>query len=168
MTKQHKLRVLQACVFSKLLYGLESCVLLQADKNRLDGFQAKCYRRVLKIQPAFLSFFSNQRVLLEAQSPPLSTILLERQLKYCGKLARAPSQSLPKAMVFQPGEAHSLMPREWRSLKNRGRPRLQWTSYMHARALRVAGDDPDRLQILLNSPPREWDAAVKEYCKQSV
>ena len=128
MTKQHKLRVLQACVFSKLLYGLESCVLLKANQARLDGIQAKCIRKIWKIQPAFLSRISNACVRSEANARLLSSLLLERQLKYYGKLARAPPQSLPRAMVFQPGQ-NLLMPRDWRSPKNRGRPRLQWTAY---------------------------------------
>jgi len=37
---------------------------------------------------------------------------------------------------------------------------LAWTSYMHAGALSVAGNDPDRLQILVN--------AIEEYRKPSV
>ena len=163
MTKQHKLRVLQACVFSKLLYGLESCVLLKANQDRLDGFQAKCVRKIWKIQPAFLSRISNACVRSEANVRPLSSLLLERQLKYYGKFARAPPQSLPRAMVFQPGQ-NSLMPRDWRSPKNRGRPRLQWTAYMHARALGVARNDPGRLQVLLQSLLSSWDAHVHECC----
>ena len=163
MTKKRKTQILESCVFSKLLYGLESCMLLKADRDRIDGFQARCLRRILKILPAWLSRVSNAEVRERADVPPLTSILLERQLKLYGKLARDSANSLPRQMVFEAGQTHSCLPRDWKSRRSRGRPRIQWTTYLHAEALAVAGNDPGTLQALLHNPS-DWHAAVRQRC----
>ena len=45
LSKTHKKRIFEACVVSKLLYGLESVWLLQADRCRLDAFYAGSLRK---------------------------------------------------------------------------------------------------------------------------
>ena len=147
-----------------MLYGLESCMLLKADRVRLDSFQAKCLRKIFKIAPAFLSRVSNADVRAAAEACPLSSCLLQRQLNFYGKLARGPPGSLPRAMVSQAGQDHRILPRDWGTPRLRGRPRLQWNAYMHAQALAVAGNDPDILQALLRGTPGQWNAAVVDYC----
>ena len=163
MTRARKQLVLESCVFSKLLYGLESCVLLKADRGRIDGLQARCLRRIFKALPAWLSRVSNADVRERARAPPLSSILLERQLGLYGKLARDSAESLPRRMVFEDIQPTSCLPRNWKSPRARGRPRLQWTTYLYAEALAVAGNDPDTLQSLLQNPS-EWHAAVRQHC----
>ena len=165
VTRQRKIRILETCIFSKLLYGLESCVLLAADRERLDGFQARCLRRIYKILPAFISRVSNAEVRSTAGARPLSAALLQKQLDFYGKLARAHPNTLPRRMVFEEGRVHCILPRDWHSSRKRGRPRLQWAAYMHACALSLAGDDPERLQNLLKSPVAQWEAAVRRYCR---
>ena len=43
-----KLQVLNSIVFSKLLYGPETIQLIQSEQNKLDAFQMKLLRRVLR------------------------------------------------------------------------------------------------------------------------
>ncbi len=62
ISRSRKFCIYEACVLSKLLYGLESVWLLQADRNRLDSFHAQCLRRILGIPPAFPSRVSNATV----------------------------------------------------------------------------------------------------------
>ena len=100
-----------------------------------------------------------------ANVKPLSVLLLRRQLQLYGKLAAACPDSLPRSMVFETGVADDTQPRDWASARARGRPRLQWTKYMHAKALQAAGNDPDRLQSLLQGAPSHWRKAVGEYCR---
>ena len=54
-----KLRVYESMVASILFYGLESVVLTDALGQRMDYFQAKCLRNIMKIQAAFYSDISN-------------------------------------------------------------------------------------------------------------
>ena len=165
VTRQRKTLILETCIFSKLLYGLESCMLLAADREKLDGFQARCLRKIYKIPPAFISRVSNAEVRDRSGAGRLSTTLLQRQLKYYGKLARDQPRTLPRQMVFQEGQAHKILPRKWNIRRKRGRPRVQWGHYMHACSMEMARDDPDRLQDLLSSPPAQWEAAVVQYCR---
>ena len=139
-------------------------MLLAADRDRLDGFQARCLRRIYKIAPAFISRVSNEDVRNTSGAVRLSSTLLQRQLKYYGKLARDRPGALPRQMVFEEGRTYNILPRKWNISRKQGRPRLQWTHYMHARALSLEGDSPDRLQSLLRGPPASWEAAVARYC----
>jgi len=44
-----KKKVLQACVFSTVLYGCEAWVVTRAIEQRLMAFEKKCYRKLLRI-----------------------------------------------------------------------------------------------------------------------
>ena len=57
-----KLLIFDAMITSKVMYSLSSAWLTRADRKRLDGFQAKCIRRILHIPPAFISRVSNKCV----------------------------------------------------------------------------------------------------------
>ena len=114
-------------------------MLLAADREKLHGFQARCLRKIQKIPLAFISRVSNAEVRERSKAERLSTILLQRQLKYDGKLARDRSWTLPRQMVFQDGQAGEILPTSWNIRRNRGRPRVQWGHYMHACALNIAG-----------------------------
>eukprot|EP00959_Pyramimonas_sp_CCMP1952_P055076 1151218-Pyramimonas_sp.AAC.1 len=59
---------------------------------------------------------------------------------------------------IEQGPTLELVPWKWKGiLRKRGRPRLHWTTYMHAWALSAAGNGSERLQDLLQSA--QWDAA---------
>lgn len=81
---------------------------------------------------AFISRVSNVEVMSVAGAQRLSTMLLQRQPIYYGTLAKAPSNTRPRNMTFEAGHLHGFLPRECNILRRRGRPRLQWGSYMHA------------------------------------
>ena len=51
LSKQKKFRIFDACIQSKLHYGLHPAWLNTAARRRIDGFQARCLRRVLGIPP---------------------------------------------------------------------------------------------------------------------
>ena len=46
ITQKRKKQIIDACIISKLMYGLESVWLLKADRDKLDGFYANCLRPV--------------------------------------------------------------------------------------------------------------------------
>ena len=54
VSRQKKLQFFSALVVSKLAYGLCTAWLTKARQRKLDGFHARCLRRILKI-PAALS-----------------------------------------------------------------------------------------------------------------
>lgn len=55
LSKKWELRVYDAVLTTKLLYGLESASLPNTDKNRLDTFQNKGLRTILGIKHAYTS-----------------------------------------------------------------------------------------------------------------
>ena len=77
INRTRKLQIYKGCVESTLMYGLHTCWLNKSQRRRLDGFQARCLRRLLGILPSFLSHVPNKDVLSAAGTAPLSTTLLE-------------------------------------------------------------------------------------------
>eukprot|EP00959_Pyramimonas_sp_CCMP1952_P059992 1253339-Pyramimonas_sp.AAC.1 len=75
-----KLQVFQALVTNKVMYSLNSAWLNKAERRRLDGFQARCLRRILHIPHAYISRVSNEQVLLQAGQQRYTVQLLRHQL----------------------------------------------------------------------------------------
>ena len=61
-----KLRVHDAVITSKLLYGLESASATNAEYERLDSFQIKALRKMLGIKHSYHSHVSNEVVMQRA------------------------------------------------------------------------------------------------------
>ena len=49
VTLKWKLRVLDAVIHSKVLYGMESLVISQSDLDKIDAFQNRTFRKILNI-----------------------------------------------------------------------------------------------------------------------
>ena len=160
LPRSRKLEVFNACVISKLLYSLESCWLLQADRDKLDAFEARCVRKICGIQPSSYSRVPNKAVLESTNQITLSKQLLANQLHLYGKIARLGKQSYLRQLLF---EQDSLTPKRWQSRRRVGRPRLQWSTCVHAQALDIAGGDLSMLQTMLDDP-NQWKTAISEHC----
>ena len=61
-----KLQVYNAVIVSRLLYGLESLELIDSLKTRLDAFQIRGLRQILKIKHSFWSHTSNIEIIVKA------------------------------------------------------------------------------------------------------
>ena len=75
ITRKRKIEIYNACVVSKLLYGLDTLWLLQNHLQRIDAFHVKCLRRILHIPCSYRSRISNVTVLDTAGEPLLSVVL---------------------------------------------------------------------------------------------
>ena len=62
-SEKWKLRVCNATVFPVLTYGLDSVPFTKALCNRVDCFQTKCCRTILRIKAAYYSQISNKEIL---------------------------------------------------------------------------------------------------------
>ena len=47
--KQTKLKIVRACTFPTAMYGCEGWTLTTADEKKINAFETKCYRRILRI-----------------------------------------------------------------------------------------------------------------------
>ena len=99
--------------------------MVKAQLRRIDGFQARCLRKVLGVPAAFVSRVSNAEVLSRADAKPLSEQLQYRQLVIMGKVARAASGSPLRQDTFIDD---SLIPQVGRYIRKVGRPRQEWTT----------------------------------------
>lgn len=164
MDKKRKLHIFESLVLSKRLYGMQTIWLNTAARRRLDGFQARCLRRILKVLPSFISRVSNATVLQRASHNKASSMLLCRALKYFGKLAVLPLSEPVRQALFQDA---SLDLRTHCGGRRQGRPRQFWPEMVRASAVKACGSEA-RMISFLQSPPRNtlwsWNKVVEKYC----
>ena len=118
------------------LFGLDTQPLSLAQGRRLDGFQARCLRRVLKILPSHVSRVSNETVRSQAAMRPLTEQLQRRKLLLFGSIASKPVSDPLRSSIFA---GDSFVPRlatQWRRV---GRPRLTWVSQVVESAAELTG-----------------------------
>jgi len=168
ITRARKQEVYEACVLSKLLYGLETTWLRKPERSRLNAFHVKCLRRIHGIPPSYISRVTNAFVLETAHSQQLSTTLMRRQLLLFGKLARQPDDSLPRRLVFKPASVETQV---WAGSRQRGRPRQQWGSSVRKLAVAAAGGEQQLRAALLPgagvstaTAATQWRDTVIAYC----
>ena len=142
--------------FKDCLYSLESAWMNKNLLKKLDGFYAKCLRQILKISPSFISRVTNEFVLQQFNTQPLSTILLKRQLQLFGKVARMPNHNVVRESVFE----HDSIDMKQSGNRRRGRPRNTWTNEFRKRALIIC-QDADMLATIMSK--ESWDAKVKTF-----
>ena len=108
---------------NRYLYSLCSVCFTKAELRRLDGFQAKCLRSILRVLPSHLSRVSNASVLQKAACSTWSTLLLGRQTKYLGKVLRSDEANPIRASCLV---ADTSLPITSLYIRNVGRPRKEW------------------------------------------
>ena len=87
ITLPTKVRLVKAMVFPVVLYGCESWTVKKAKRQRIDGFELWCWRRLLRVP--WTGRRSNQSILKEI-SPgcSLEGMMLKLKLQYFGHLMR--------------------------------------------------------------------------------
>ena len=125
-----ELRAHDAAIASKLLYGLESTSLVDAEDERRDAFQMKALRKMLGISHPYHSHVSNVTVMeanLRIRLRGRGTIiirfeqLISRRIKFMAHLMRAGEDDLTKTCTMN----HNGI-RASAGHKRRGRPRITW------------------------------------------
>lgn len=123
-----KLRVFNAIVRSKLMYGLENLQLTHAEMNKLDAFQMKSLRRILNVPPTFIDRTQTNQVVREqveqygVDATNFSQVWKNQKLKLFGHILRANHKDPLRQVLFS---YNSFAPRNI-PLKRRGRPKLDW------------------------------------------
>ena len=101
-------------VFPMVMYGCESWTVKKAECRRIDAFEVRCWRRLLRVP--WTARKSNQSILKEI-SPGISLegMMLKLKLQYFGNLMRR-VDSLENTLML--GGI-------W-GRRRRGRPRMRW------------------------------------------
>ena len=147
---------------SKLCYCIFAACLNQSERKRLDGFQARCLRKIYRISPSYYSRVSNSAVLSITGERPLSEAIAKDQMVFLGKLARRPGNDPVRSSVFQPGGIELRMPT---GTRKRGRPRQMWGNMVLNNCMKVAGSRA-RLADFFRpeaGAAAAWEAAVRSW-----
>ena len=123
MPRLKKVNLYRSLVESKHLCGQSCCCLTVAQQRRLNGFQARCLRKVLGVKSAYISRVSNSDILRMAGHTQASELLLSAQLVQFGKAMRAP-QSSPLHRAGWTGGTDE--PAVSYYVRRVGRPRKEW------------------------------------------
>ena len=114
ITLPTKVHLVMAMVFPVVMYGCESWTIKKAEHLRIDAFELRCWRRLLRVP--WTSRRSNQSILKEV-SPgcSLEGLMLKLKLQYFGCLIRR-ADSLKKTLMLGKIEGR----------RGRGRQRMRW------------------------------------------
>ena len=87
ITLSTKVCLVKAMAFAVVIYGCESWTTKKAEGRRIDAFELRCWRRLLRVP--WTARRSNQSILKEI-SPgcPLEGLMLKLKLQYFGHLMR--------------------------------------------------------------------------------
>ena len=98
ITLPTKIRLVKSMVFPVVMYGCESWTVKKAESQRIDAFELRCWRRLLRVP--WTARRSNQSILKEI-SPGISLegMMLKLKLQYFGHLMRR-VDSLEKTLML--------------------------------------------------------------------
>ena len=112
---QTKLRILRACIFPIATYGFEVWMLGKTNLKRINSFEMKCYRKILRISWTEHRMNQSIREELQVEGQWLENFVRRQKLIYIGHLKR--SEGLGK--IILEGRINGK--------RERGpRPRRQW------------------------------------------
>ena len=99
ISNRTKLKLIQAMIFSIVLYGCESWTLKIADKRKIDAFKMWTWRRVLKV--TWLDRWTNASILQEIKpSCSLEALATKYKLIYFGLVMGNPVQLKDKFVTI--------------------------------------------------------------------
>ena len=109
-----KIRLYNSLVKSVLLYGCEAWKVNESDKKKLDTFQFKCFRRIMRIRWPYV--VANNEILTRTSTKRISTEVQERRWKWIGHVLRMEDNNhCMTAMTWTPGGKRKV-----------GRPKTTW------------------------------------------
>ena len=98
ITVPTKVRLVKAMVFPVVMYGCESWTVKKDERQRIDGFELWCWRRLLRVP--WTARRSNQSILREISSGcSLEGLMLKLKRQYFGHLMRR-VDSLEKTLML--------------------------------------------------------------------
>ena len=124
ITLPTKVCLVKAIVFPVVMYRCESWTVKKAKRRRIDAFELRCWRRLLRVP--WTARRSNQSILKISPGISLEGMMLKLKLQYFGHLMRR-VDSLEKTLMLGGIGGR----------RRRGRQRMRWldgiTDSMHVR-----------------------------------
>ena len=133
LRKSTKIRIFKSNVIAVLLYGCESWRMTKGDEAKLDTFQHKCLRRLLKIY--WPMRVSNEEVHRRANTETIGELVRKRRWTWIGHVLRMDNSCLPRfALSWVPeGKRKRGRPKEkWRGTVEKERMAMGFNSWVEA------------------------------------
>ena len=148
---QHtKLRIFKTNVLSTLLYGAESWKVTRGIMKKLEVFQRKCLRSILRI--FWPNVISNDDLYLRTSFSPITEVIRQRRWRWIGHVLRMPNTRNAKvALYWTPG-----------GKRKRGRPKETWRRTV-AQEMKERGWSWNFLQIQAKDR-LQWRSMVEVLC----
>ena len=83
-----KMKVLRTCIFPTATYGCETWTISKIDEKRINAFEMKCYRKILRIPWTAKETNNSVKEQLRIQELYLLNSIKKLKLKYFGHLKR--------------------------------------------------------------------------------
>ena len=150
LCRRTKIRIFKSLVLPVLLYGCETWTLNSDLERRIDAFGNRCLRRIMGYR--WYDFVSNQRLLRETDSTPITWTVRQRQLRLYGHVARYPEADPAHRVVSVRDNP------EWR--RPRGRPRSSWLEQVGRSCEEILGMGRGPAWRLARRDPPAWRRRV--------
>ena len=113
ITLPTKVRLVKAMIFPIVMYGCESWTIKKAEHRRIDAFELRCWRRLLRVP--WTARRSNQSILKEISSGcSLEGLMLKLKLQYFGHLMWR-ADSFEKTLML--GKTEGRRRRGWQMMR---------------------------------------------------
>ena len=146
---QTKINMYRDLVVSVLLYGSEEWITTLADHRRLDVFDIRCQRRLLRV--FWQQHISNHSISERTKQLSASSLLRQHRLRWIGHLHRMPS-SLPARRVYDFNQNIHC----WK--RHRGRRKTRWADSIKHDLNSAGLDITNAAQMVFDRP--QWKAFV--------
>ncbi|XP_072041140.1 uncharacterized protein [Amphiura filiformis] len=93
-----KLKFYNACVSSTLLHAAECWTLTERDEARLDAFDMRCQRKILRV--IWSQHISNSCIRSKTKQPQLTSVIRKRRLQWFGHLQRMDGDRTPRGSII--------------------------------------------------------------------
>ena len=113
----------ESLIMSKVHYGFSCTWLSKAELRRVDGFRARCLRRIVGVQPSFISRVTNERVRKIAGAEPFSVKLQRKQIQSMKNVINDPRKKQLRDVIFHVNSTDLI---HCSCTRRVGRPRQNW------------------------------------------
>ena len=131
---QTKVKLFNSLVVSVLTYGSETWKTTERDKKKLDTFQNRCLRQILRVR--WPEKISNEELRRKTKTSKISDIIAHRKWRWIGHVLRMDNTRLcTTALTWHPeGKRKVGRPKTtWRRTTEQERSQLGWSSWASAR-----------------------------------
>ncbi len=147
VTKRLKILRFNANIQTKLVYGLHTIALTDAMVSKLNAFQLRGYRQIMKIKTTFVDRANTNVEVYKQVEEELNRVakrsrpkkqriiqvgakIIALSIQTLGELIRLDNDNPLRKVTFYPSSAKPMLPTYQRA----GRPRVQWTQRTMQRA----------------------------------